>query len=246
MVRQVPSDTVEIKPNAPLAVIETGFTPLNEIWVDFTLTNPQVIAEESQMTAVTLATRATNILSQFFDLLIFQGDKAKSHKLFTDKMVSMRDQSLAVTGLLSASQVVDVKPANTKKPGEWGENTFTKVAEGYTKLQGAGHYGPYALVLPPEPYADTFRSFPKTLIYPAERIKPLVTAGYHGTGTLPDREGLLMSLGGNSMDLVVGIGETAAYVEPEAAEGGRFRFRIYQRFALRLKDPTAIIKLNFK
>jgi hypothetical protein len=101
-------------------------------------------------------------------------------------------------------------------------------------------------VLHTVPYADTYRSLPTTLIYPALRIKSLVTAGFYGTGTLPPNTGVLVSLGGNTMDLAVGIDPTTEFVQEEALGGGRFRYRVYERFTLRLKDDTGVIVLDFQ
>ncbi len=131
----------------------------------------------------------------------------------------------------------------------FGENTFGAVADAYSRLQsGDGlaqeHYGLYALVLHHEPYADTYAPLRTTLIMPADRIKPLVTAGFYGTGTLPPLTGLLVSLGGNTMDIVVGMDVMTTFLQQDP--DGRYRFRVYERFALRLKDSTAIMKLAFQ
>ena len=79
---------------------------------------------------------------------------------------------------------------------------------------------------------------------PADRIKPLVTQGFLGTGTLPSATGLLVSLGGNTMDLVVGMDTVTTFQQEDP--DGRFRFRVYERFALRLKDTSAVMKLEFQ
>ncbi|MGH8604143.1 MAG: encapsulin, partial [Gammaproteobacteria bacterium] len=125
----------------------------------------------------------------------------------------------------------------------------------YSRLQrGEGleqaHYGPYALVLRTEPYADTYApvltnqaNVANTLVITADRIKPLVTAGYYGTGTLREFTGILVSLGGNTVDLVIGMDATTAFLQEDTQ--GRYRLRLYQRFALRLKDQTAVIRLEF-
>jgi len=78
----------------------------------------------------------------------------------------------------------------------------------------------------------------------ADRIKPLMTAGFFGTGTLPDFIGILVSIGGNTMDLAVGIDATTEYVQNDA--GGQYLFRVYERFALRMKDKSAVIRLEFQ
>ena len=100
-------------------------------------------------------------------------------------------------------------------------------------------------------HADSYAPLPDTLIMPADRIKPLMTAGFYGTGTLPSNlptkvsfTGLLVSLGGNTMDLVVGLDATTAFMQQDT--DGAYRFRVVERFALRVKDTTAIVRLEFQ
>jgi uncharacterized linocin/CFP29 family protein len=233
-----------------LGVDETATTPLVEILADFKLTAQQVDREEELMTAVTLATRAANLLAQAEDVLIFQGQEAvTTHPLFVEGKVRLLSGN-AGTGLLGGLpdiQTVQVEPIDDN-PLRFGEETFEAVAEAYSRLQsGEGlaqaHYGPYALVLQHEPYADTYAPLATTLIMPADRIKPLVTAGFYGTGTVPPLTGLLVSLGGNTMDLVVGMDVTTSFLQEDP--DGRYRLRVWERFALRRKDSSAIIKLEF-
>jgi uncharacterized linocin/CFP29 family protein len=264
----VPSDIIlPTDKNAQTLVVDEGATTrLFEIWVEFALTHQQLEqetgapGETGSSTAVTLATRAANVLSQAEDLLIFQGTGALSNSLITDKVrhrgdlfnLGLLNLSLdaAVKSPLPPDQIIAVQPVTQ---GRYGENTFTAVALGYSLLQGKGQYGPYALVLQTVPYADTYAPLANTLIMPADRIKPLVTAGFYGTGTLfargkestlPRFTGLLVSLGGNTMDLVVGVDATTAFMQQDV--DGAYRFRVLERFALRLKDLTAIIRLDFQ
>ncbi|MGH9958285.1 MAG: encapsulin, partial [Pyrinomonadaceae bacterium] len=249
----VHSDTVVIDGNGQsLSVDETATTPLVEILADFKLTAQQVDREEELMTAVTLATRAANLLAQAEDVLIFQGQAAvTTHPLFAEGKGKVRLLSgNAGTGLLGELpdiQTVQVDPIDVD-PLRFGEKTFEAVAEAYSRLQsGEGlaqaHYGPYALVLQHEPYADTYAPLATTLIMPADRIKPLVTDRFYGTGTVPPLTGLLVSLGGNTMDLVVGMDVTTSFLQEDP--DGRYRLRVWERFALRRKDSSAIIKLEF-
>ncbi len=238
----VPADTI----NLQIMTIDEGkIKPLIEIWVEFVLTKEQVENEDQLSTAVTLATRAANLLSQGEDLLIFQGDNGIENDLF--KTVQHRGGP-AGNGLLQfppADQTIDVEPIDTQtKPRRYGENTFKAVAQGYALLQKKGHYGPYALVLATEIYADTYAPLANTLIMPADRIKPLVTAGFYGTGTVPASTGLLMSLGGNTVDLVIGVDVITAFTQVDSE--GLYHFRVNERFALRVKDPTALVLLKFE
>ena len=204
------------------------------------------------MTAVTLAGRAANLISQGADVLIFQGQEAvEQHPLFAQKKVRLLSGN-AGTGLLnglSGIQIVEVDPSSVEGDElRFGEKTFEAVAKAYSRLQsGTGlaqaHYGPYALVLNFVQYADSLAPLEKTLIMPADRITSLVEF-YGGTGTLPPFTGLLVSTGGNTMDLVVGIDVMTTFLQEDP--DGRYRFRVYERFALRLKDETARIRLDFQ
>jgi len=236
----VPADTTTVV--QPLTIDEAAITPLVEILVEFALTPQQYEREPAIMTAVTLATRATNLLSQAEDLLLFQGNQGLKDDVFKKNQVRHQSGDSGKGLLNVAKQIIDVPPltAGVKK---WGELTFEKVAEGYAALQNNGHYGPYALVLHTIPYADTYAPLASTLIMPADRIKPLVTAGFYGTGTLSDLTGVLVSLGGNTMDLVVGMDTITAFMQEDPQ--GRYLFRVYERFALRLKDESAVIRFNF-
>lgn len=271
--RTVPSDRVEVLevaalraatpglrasltgPIPLLEVDETAETPIIEIQVQFQLTPQQVHDEQHLMTAVTLATRAANHLSQGEDLLIFQGENALGSPLFAENRVQIRSGSPG-TGLLNLAaqsiQIVPVEPLPPRQPQDtqtrWGENAFAAVARAYSILQsGEGlaqaHYGPYALVFQHVPYADTYAPLATTLIMPADRIKPLVTEGFFGTGTLPPFRGFMVSLGGNTMDLVMAWDATTAFLQEDP--DGRYRFRVFERFTVREKDPTSVVRLEF-
>src|SRR5262249_26132210 len=148
-------------------VDEGATTRLNEFWVEFSMT-PQQIEQEtgdpSEMgysTAVTLATRAANILAQAEDLVIFQGQNAiestDPNSLFKTTVRSRGEPGdpglldLTVPGqtqppLLPPVQVEKVQPLDPSTPGIYGENSFGAVAKAYADLQGNGQYGPYASV----------------------------------------------------------------------------------------------------
>jgi len=245
--KSVPSDTIDSSDNTTLTVEEGLQTAIFEISVGFALTKQQV-TEVDVSTAITLATRATNILMEAEDLLIFQGDDAlQNNRLFTGGRVLHRNNSFGKGLVASAATTLDVPPTKVDPDptkNSYGENTFAIVAKAYAILQGLEENGPYALVLHTDAYADSYAPLATTLIMPADRIKPLVTAGFYGTGTLPPFTGLLMSLGGNSMDLAVGMDATTAFLQPDPTRLDRFS--VFERYALRLKDNNALVKLNFK
>jgi uncharacterized linocin/CFP29 family protein len=261
----VPADTItDIRESesAPtvLGVDEAAVTPLIEIWVEFALTQQQTAAEEALQTAVTLATRAANLLSQGEDLLLFQGDtEIRRDPLFALRTIQTRGGP-GPRGLANAAAdppllTIDVPLGDDGKT--YGEETFTAVAEAYSGLQKKGHYGPYALVLPTKAYADAFAPLKNTLILTADRLLPIVEGRLYGTGTVPEnievgREsppkqkdvGVLLSLGGNTVDLAFGRDATTEFLTED--NQGLSRFRVYERFALRDKDTTGRVALLFE
>jgi len=247
---------------------------------------------------------------------------------------------------LPGAQIIAVQPAPATPalpvvpPYTYLQNTFMAVAQGYSQLMGNGQYGPFALTLHDVPYADTYSPLASTLILTADRIHPLMTAGFRDSGTLdapgyqaatlgasaaanppagtsagaaaanasaafavnyglslataeymaqqvaatfdavnaqsdaqqgvfaaakaitgypnvpaewegipvgtsgqPSFYGSLVSLGGNTMDLVRGIEATVGFMQQDT--DGSYRFRVFQRSALRMKNINAIIRLQF-
>ena len=139
----------------------------------------------------------------------------------------------------------------------YGEKTFEAVAKAYSGLQDRGHYGPYALVLPTRAYADAFAPLENTLVLTADRLLPIVEGRLYGTGTVPEHVdvppgdpvepkdvGVLLSLGGNTVDLAFGKAATTEFLTED--NQGLSRFRVYERFALRDKDPTGRVLLLFE
>jgi uncharacterized linocin/CFP29 family protein len=245
--KTVPADTIDTAKPEILAVNEGAVKSIFEILSGFSLTQQQVGTERDVSTAVTLATRATNLLAQAEDILIFQGSSGlRANPLFTDRRVRTRNGDFGDGLIDGAQETINVAFANPGAANEdlrYGEKTFKAVAQGYANLQARGHYGPYALILQTIPYADTYAPLPETLIMPADRIKSLVTEQFYGTGTLPPYTGLLLSLGGNTMDLAIGLDSITAFLQEDTE--GLAQFRVYERFTLRLKDRTAIVKFEF-
>jgi uncharacterized linocin/CFP29 family protein len=143
------------------------------------------------------------------------------------------------------SQPIDVPLAQDARPGVlWGENTFTAVADGIAKLVSKAQAPEYALFLPIKVYADTFAPpGNQSLVTTADRIKPLVVRGFHGTGMLPPDRGLMAALGGEPTILYVGRDVELEYDRKDTAE---YYFRVVERVQFVPRDPRALVLLKFE
>jgi uncharacterized linocin/CFP29 family protein len=226
--------------------------PVFKLSVGFTLTYEQV-KESDLSTAGTLAARATNLLSQAEDLIIFQGENsAKQNPLIASGIVSLTDTvpGQPITGLVNASgeQVVSV-PLLQDCNDKYGENTFGGVARAYSILQQNGYYRDDALILPTAIYADTWDPLPSTLQTPADRImNGLAKKGFFSTGTLPPFTGILVSPGEDTMDLVVAMDATTTYLGQNPSDSNSYNFQVTERLSFRVKvpDSPAVVRLEFE
>ena len=132
-----------------LRVDPVAVTPVIDIWVEFALTVEQVEKEATLSAAVTLATRATNLLMQGEDLLVNQGDPViKKNELFTEGRIHTRagpgPNGIATIGPHLPhpdEQVVEVKFTDAER-GKYGESTFGAVELAYARLQRRGPLWP--------------------------------------------------------------------------------------------------------
>jgi len=258
-----------------LSIEEADELSIFEIWSEFSLTDPQLKDEAMLKTAMTLAVVAANKLSRAEDLLIFQGRDGLKDPLFTNGTVCLRGTSLnqgqiRIANSLRFDGLLEKVPESHRIPvgatkaypdpsiNRYGENTFGAVALGYSKLQRS-HYGRDALALPTNAFADTWAPLKTTLIMPADRIKGLVGERFYSTSSLPNDfdggyipRGVLVALDGNTMDLVMTVPPTVEYLQKSAESttgektGGTHLLRVFERFALRLKDPNSVVSLEFQ
>jgi len=128
--------------------------------------------------------------------------------------------------------------------GGYGSATFDGVVRGIALLISLGHPGPFALFLSTEIYADTYQTVGATQTTTAERITPLVTDGFYGTGSLPAATGLLVSLGGEPTTIYIAQDAVAAFTQEDP--GGIYRFRVFERVQIVNRDARALVRLDFQ
>lgn len=236
----VPDDAIASRDGARALEIPEGRTkPYVELSVDLALTEAQVENESTLHTGRTLAMLAAKEIAQAEDTLFFQGAGALAGDL-----LRVVNRAGATPGMLNldGAEGVDVQRLEGEDAG-YGPNTFKAVVDGISRLTAKGQPGPYALVLATDVYADTFAPVGATLTTTADRLTPLLPGGFYGTGTLPDRTGLLVSLGGQPTTLFIGQDMITAYTQSN--EKGQTVLRVYERVQIIAREPNAIVKLTF-
>ena len=236
----VPTDNIVVINNVLTVPQGTSDTFIETIY-PFNLDFPPQVS-----TLMTAARWAANSLAIAQDQIVFRGLGAFQAG---EVRINLRNQW---NGLLNvdpdAGQPVVVAPipaiaGQQQGPARYGRNTLIGVVHAIADLQQRGHFGPYALILPSVVYADTFVPEDNTSILYADRIKPLVEKGFFGTGALQPAEGILISLGGDTMDLPVSV-DTSLEVLPKNADGQNV-FRVVNKFTVRIKDERAVRRLQF-
>jgi uncharacterized linocin/CFP29 family protein len=231
----VPADVVNL---GTMTIAEGRTQPLIEIFVEYTLAQSQLENESALHTNRTLAKLSAKSLALAEDLLIFQGAKAQ-----VPKTVKVVNGESAGRGLLGEAQTIEVPSRRGGKGGFSGDHIFKAVTDGISKLVGLGHPGLYFLILEPSLYAETYAPAPATLVTTADRLIPLVPAGFYASAALPSSTALLGSTGGAPCELYMGSDAVTAYTQEEA--DGRHAFRLFERFQFVVRDNTSLIRLVF-
>lgn len=231
----VPADVFD---PATMTIAEGQTKPFIEISVEFTLTQSQMEHEATQRTGRTLARMAAKLIALVEDGLLLQGSGYNP-----PPTVRVTNQNSAGAGLLGAAQGVPLITEHSDDLGMYRESAFKAVTRGISELIKAAQPGPYALILDAKIFGDTHAPMPATLATAADRLAPLLSGGFYGTGMLPPNIGLLISLGGEPTTLYVAQDVTTAYTQQD--QQGKHRFRVFERVQFVARDPAALVILQF-
>ena len=223
------------------------FQPFFEISREFVLSQAQVDGEENTHLAASLARLAASTVASTEDAILFLGKggipAAVSGK--PPPAVNVTNQPAVPPGFVAeANYFTDVNV-----PRGAGQ-ILTAVADGIAALNKDDQPGPYALFLSPNRYAQTFAPAGRgQLVTPGDQIKQIVTGGFYMVNSLADVPppkpdiGILVSLGGEPAKIILGTEAMTAftYVDPQ----GNYRFRVFERIQMVVRDGRAFQTLNF-
>ncbi|WIV12647.1 family 1 encapsulin nanocompartment shell protein [Proteiniborus sp. MB09-C3] len=151
-----------------------------------------------------------------------------------DQIVFFGNEEWGYKGLMN----VDGRQTIQKNNWNEGENAFSDIVAGLEKLVEKGFYGPYALVLSPDLYAQLQRIQPGTGKLELERIRELIDGKVYQTPILGSNKAVLLEKGMENMDLVIGQDLVTGYIGPEKLN---HVLRILETVLLRIKRPESIV-----
>jgi uncharacterized linocin/CFP29 family protein len=202
---------------------------LTNLTVNVLLSSEQV-ADETLSNALLAFRRAGNILAQEEDQIVFEGLR----RGFAD------DDARIVANKVEPKQGLADLPTRRTFPdlafqaGDEGKAIVSAIVTAIQQLEDRSHPAPFACVLGNYLFEKAHEPT-NALALPADRITPLLKGGpLLRSGKMNDRAGIVVSLAGNAVDIVVGTPPTVQLLQrmPDA----KFLFRVYERFALRIRE----------
>jgi uncharacterized linocin/CFP29 family protein len=121
----------------------------------------------------------------------------------------------------------------------FGQAIVQAVSQAMTNLDQAGHLGPYACVLGNWAFVQAHTPAMNSLVLPRDSIEPLLGGPVLRSGAMDEHDGIVISLAGDPIDLVVATAPTVQFLRVEGLDA-RYLFRVYERFALRVKESNTI------
>jgi hypothetical protein len=122
-------------------------------------------------------------------------------------------------------------------PATLGQLVVTAVVNAMNTLEGNSHPAPFACVLGNTLY-EAVHDPSASLVLPADRVTPMLKGGpLLRSGQIDPETGIVVSLAGNEVDIVVGTPPTVQFLQRQA--NARFLFRVYLRFVLRIRDNAS-------
>jgi uncharacterized linocin/CFP29 family protein len=180
------------------------------------------------------------------------------------QLAGMRQRNPGSLGLIEGPRVQRAQPAWDKT----NEGLMEAIVRAINSLEDNGYVAPYVCVFGREPFQEAFNPIHDSTVLPRDRIEPLIgrellhasgidippykPEGYNNLNEVYNdltrdawqSRGVLLSMANEPIDLALAAEATLEFRQVDL--GGKYVFSVFERFALRIKDPMAIVPLMFK
>ena len=240
----VPKDSLstEANPTPPpaerLKVDDDDTIQLASVAVNVTVKN-HMLADPELAAASILFRRAANIVARVEDAIIFRGRTRANNPPIpgVDRVPPVYSVSGSdYVGLFDRNLNQIDLPRNSD-----GQAIFTAIVGAINALENAAYYKPFACVLSDNLFRTIYTPIANSMVLPADSIPPILNGPLLRSSTLADDTGLIISLQGNPVEIVVGKDIHVRYLQ--GTPDGDHLFRVSQRFVLRVKDATAVKRI---
>lgn len=206
---------------------------LVNVTVKVELTSEQV-ADETLSNAILAFRRAANILAQEQDRVVFEGF-LRSPKGATANSDLVANRPGPQPGLADLhARRYEFSRFRVVGDQTIGQGVVKAVVSAIQKLEEKYNPSPFACVLGNELFEEVHDPSP-SMVLPADRIVPLLKGGpLLRSGKITADAGIVVSLSGNAVDIVIGTAPTVQFLQ--RTSDAKFLFRVYARFALRIRD----------
>jgi uncharacterized linocin/CFP29 family protein len=250
-----------------ITVDDSETLKLSTIQVEVFLRGAQ-IADPELTSALTAFRRAANVVARLEDEIIFNGQPGATQKPTLVRSIGGATRETSpigdivggdqTYGLLApqpgglpksvptgVSATADTRHVVRGGRGvlDPGETLVGMVSKAIGDLEGRHQLGPFACVLGQEYFTDVQTPPARSSTLPQDRILPFLGGGaLLRTSTLPNDIGLVVALGGEPIDLVVGTDISVKFLQVTLDPW--YVFRVYEKVVLRIKQPDAIAVLH--
>lgn len=202
---------------------------LVNLTVNVILSSEQV-ADETLSNAMLAFGRAANLLAQEEDRIVFAGFGRGPGGDDSKYVANARlEPQKGLADLVARQDFPSLQPAATQ-----GQSIINAVVNAIHGLEDDFNPGPFACVLGNTLYEAVYAPT-QNLVLPADTIKPMLKGGpLLRAGKMDVNSGIVVSLAGNAVDIVVGTPPTVQFLQ--RTQDAKFLFRVYERFVLRIRD----------
>jgi len=213
---------------------------LVNLTVNVELSSEQV-ADETLSNAVLAFRRAANILALEEDRIVLMGFR---RGFPADDSQFVVNQVEPQKGLADLPARYGFPTVPSSPAAATGQAVVTEVVAAIGRLEATSNPGPFACVLGNVLF-NSVHTPSSALVLPADRITPQLKGGpLLRSGMMDPNTGIVVSLAGNAVDVVVGTPPTAQFLQRQA--NARFLFRVYERFVLRIRDEVQLPVAGFR
>ncbi|WP_299488454.1 encapsulin [Acaryochloris sp. IP29b_bin.137] len=195
------------------------------------------LAEEHLTGAMSAFRRAANILARAEDAIVFNGLPREDPETADLETAKVPTQCKVTGG--DTTHGLDGAGRNHPpilNPNQ--RNLVADIARAIATLESSGHLGPFACILGHSAFIAANTPSGDAFVLPKDRIEPMLGTQLLRSSTLDDEQVVVVSLAGDPIDLVVATSPTVQFLN--VSNEARYRFRVYEKFVLRIKEEGAV------